>query len=185
MQKNKKPKIIGPYTLAGTYYVDNTATLTTDDAAKTKSDSWRVTATLQSQGYTLTIGYWKTHAGSGPQSNMVSPLLPIWLGNPGGNSSILVNNASDAVRYFQMNGDASNGINKLYAQLLAAKLNIKNGADSSAIAGVITSADDFLATQNSKSWPSLTKAQKNQVLSSMTTLDQYNNGIIGPGHATK
>ena len=33
--------------------------------------------------YTRTIGYWKTHAGFGPQEDVVTPLLPIYLGNAG------------------------------------------------------------------------------------------------------
>ena len=45
------------------------------------------------------------------------------------------------MRYSIESGDASNGINKLYAQLLAAKLNIANGANGSAVLQTITQAD--------------------------------------------
>jgi len=38
-------------------------------------------------GCTRTIGYWKTHAGFGPQADGLSAHLPIWLGTPGGASS--------------------------------------------------------------------------------------------------
>ena len=78
----------------------------------------------------------------------------------------------------------ANGINKLYGQLLGAKLNIANGAGGSAVASVISSADTFLATHNSADWGSLTKAQKTQVNTWVTALDAYNNGFTGPGHCT-
>jgi hypothetical protein len=81
--------------------------------------------------------------------------------------------------------DASNRINKLYAQSLGAKLNIANGADGSAVASTIAAADAFLATKDSLNWAGLTKARKAQVLSWITTLDNYNNGLIGPGHCSQ
>jgi peptide/nickel transport system substrate-binding protein len=124
---------------------------------------------------TLTIDYWKTHAGfTGKNPNKVTPLLPISMG------SITVTSASDAVRYLSMNGDASNGINKLLAQLLGAKLNIENGTDGSAVSAVISAADSFLTIYGPSSWDSLSKAQRQQVLEWTSTLDDYNNGR--PGH---
>jgi hypothetical protein len=81
--------------------------------------------------------------------------------------------------------EASNGVNKLYAQLLTAKLNINKGADGSSVASTITSADAFLATHNSLDWKNLTKSQQQQVLGWVTTLDNYNNGLIGPGHCSQ
>lgn len=132
---------------------------------------------------TYTIGYWKTHAGLGPQQDMVSSLLPIRLGTPGGEDTVIVRTNETAVLYLKMTGGASNGIVKLYAQLLGAKLNNYNGADISEIWQVFGAADRFLATHNAGDWKSLGKAEKAQVLSWMNTLDQYNNGVIGPGHA--
>lgn len=129
-----------------------------------------------SQG-TYTIGYWKTHPGA------MADLLPVWLGNSSGAKSVNVNTTAKAVSILKMTGGASNGIVKLYAQLLAAKLNYYNGADKSAVASVMSAADNFLATHNAADWATLTAAQKSSVLSWMTTLDRYNNGIIGPGHA--
>ena len=93
-------------------------------------------------GCTHTIGYWKTHAGFGPQADVVTALLPIWLGNAAGAKSINVLTAAKAVSLLSMEGSngvkaSSNGINKLYAQLLGAKLSGADGADGSVIAGVI------------------------------------------------
>lgn len=44
--------------------------------------------------------------------------------------SQLVETNSEAVQILSNNGDASNGINKLRGQLLAAKLNIASGVDN-------------------------------------------------------
>lgn len=79
-------------------------------------------------------------------------------------------------------GSATNGITKLYAQLLAAKLNIKSGADPSEVASIITSADNFLATKSYSDWTSLSNSDVNKVSSWHTALDSYNNGMSGPGH---
>jgi len=139
-------------------------------------------------GCTFTIGYWKTHAGFGPQADVVTPLLPIQLGN-GGGKSLNVNSAAFAVQLLGFNGSnnvfaASNGINKLYAQLLGAKLSIANGAGSSAVATTIAAADAYLTTHDSGDWASLSKTEKGQVLAWMTTLDNFNNGLIGPAHCS-
>ncbi|MEW5796974.1 MAG: SdrD B-like domain-containing protein [Candidatus Zixiibacteriota bacterium] len=136
------------------------------------------------EGCSLTIGYWKNHAGFGPQPDYLSQFLPIWLGTAGGARSIYVNTVQIAydILTMQVYGTPTNGITKLYAQLLAAKLNIANGADGSAIAGTIAAADAFLANRYYLNWNSLSKTQKKNVLAWLTMLDNYNNGIIGPGH---
>lgn len=183
-------RTIGPYTTPGTYTVDNTASFVTNDQGATDEDQVTVNINVPSAGCSLTIGYWKTHAGFGPQADMMTALLPIQLGTVGGAKSIQVTTAALAVQLLSFNGsnnvfDASNGINKLYAQLLGVKLDIANGSDGSAVASTIAAADAFLATHNSTDWSSLTKPQRNQVLSWVVTLDQYNNGLIGPGHCSQ
>lgn len=171
----------------GDFDVFNTASLN-DDAVHPSSASANVHVTVPcAGGCTLTIGYWKTHAGFGPQADKVTPLLPKLLGTSGGAKTQNVTTAAKAVQFLSFNGSnnvfaASNGINKLYAQLLAAKLNIANGANGSAIAGVISAADAFLANNDSLSWAGLSKASQQAVLGWMTSLDNYNNGASGPGH---
>jgi hypothetical protein len=188
-------RTVGPYSVCGEYTVNNTASFEAQDTHATGSDSWTVNVNVPcAGGCSLTIGYWKTHAGFGPQADMVSPLLPQYLGTqlfgiPLG-KTIKVSTAGQALQYLSFYGsnnvfDASNGINKLYAQLLAAKLNIANGADGSILAPTIASADAFLTTNDSLNWSSLSRAQKNQVLTWVTTLDYYNNGLIGPGHCSQ
>jgi hypothetical protein len=186
-------KTVGPYTAAqcGQHTVDNTASFLTNDSGATGSADADVDVTVvclpPPPGCTHTIGYWKTHAGFGPQADVVTPLLPIWLGTAAGAKSINVLTAAKAVSLLKMEGSngvkaASNGINKLYAQLLGAKLSGADGADSSVIAGVIAAADAFLAGNDSSSWSGLTKAQQDTVNGWMSSLDDYNNGLVGVAH---
>ncbi len=138
----------------------------------------------QSSGCTLTIGYWKNHAGQKKQADAVTPLLPIWLGTEGGPLSRLVADADTAVDYLKMKtyGKQNNGITKLYAQLLAAKLNVASGASLDEAATAFAEADAYLADTDWTSWRDLSQSEKQMVLGLKDTLDAYNNGDIGPGH---
>jgi hypothetical protein len=182
-------KTIGPYSACGPDIVSNTSTFTTNDTSTTGSSDANVNVTVEgcASGCSRTIGYWKTHAGFGPQADVVTPLLPVRLGTMGGAKSVNVTTAALAVQLLKMRGtndvhESSNGINKLYAQLLGAKLNAASGANVSAVAAVIAAADAFLATHDTLSWSSLSDAQQSQVNSWMSSLDAYNNGQTGPGH---
>jgi len=135
-------------------------------------------------GCSLTIGYWKNHAGFGPQDDMVSALLPIWLGTPGGAKSMAVNSAAMAVDILKQKvyGKPNNGITKLYAQMLGAKLNDANGASIGDIADALADADAFLADHDYMDWGDLSDADKDMVMYWHDMFDDYNNGLIGPGH---
>jgi hypothetical protein len=135
-------------------------------------------------GCTRSKGYWKNHGGLGPQEDLVTDLLPIWLGDDDGDKSLAVTDAQMAYDVLQMHtyGYPSNGIAKLYAQLLAAKLNIASGALYTDISDVILEADEFLAEYDYTDWDMLEKDQMKMVLRWMGTLDDFNNGIIGPGY---
>lgn len=184
--------LVGPYTTCGEYKVDNIADFVTNDTQTTGSDNWTVNIKVPCQsGCTLTIGYWKNHAGFGPQADMLTPLLPKWLGLPLPlGKSVNVNSAELAIQFLSFRGSnnlfaASNGINKLYAQLLAAKLNIASGADNSAITPTILAADTFLWARDSLDWSKLSKADKTKVLNWADMLDNFNNGLAGPSHCSQ
>jgi hypothetical protein len=154
-------------------------------------DSWTIDVNVLCGGCTLPTGYWKTHADpSSPRTNndytlellAAQPNGTIWLGTLNGAKSVAVT-SSNVVSILKFDG--SNGIKKLQAQLLAAKLNIANGADVSAVQSTISAADLFLAQNGANGWDNLSKAKKQQVLSWMNTLDRYNNGLIGPGHCSE
>lgn len=135
-------------------------------------------------GHTYTIGYWKNHAGFGKQADMVSQYLPVLLGAVGGIRTMVIDTPAKAVAVLTMKtfGDPSNGITKLYAQLLAAKLSMAGGAGSAAIAIEIAAADAFLAAHGWQDWTGLSGDAKAMILAWTAKLDAYNNGIIGPGH---
>jgi hypothetical protein len=134
-------------------------------------------------GCTRSKGYWKNHAGAGRQPDEVTPLLPIWLGDAGGANSLLVDDAATAVAVLSQKsfGSPSNGITKLYAQLLAAKLNIAAGALADDASNTIAAADAFLSDHTWSDWNSLDQAAKSSVLDWKDLLDGYNNGEVGPG----
>lgn len=163
--------------------VSNTARLSDGDHTLSASAAAQLYAGPCGSNCTLTIGYWKTHAGfTGRNADRVTPMLPQWLGNIGGLKTVKVTAAGDAVSLLSNSGDASNGVNKLYSQLLAAKLNISRGASPAAVNSILGAVDSFLATNSSSDWNSLSKTARAQVNSWQGTFDQYNNGLIGPGH---
>lgn len=136
------------------------------------------------EGCTRTIGYWKNHAGFGPQDDMVTPLLPQWLGDDDGDKSLAVTDAATAVDVLEQRtyGRPNNGITKLYAQLLAAKLNMASGADGADIADAVADADAFLADHDWNDWRDLDDDARAMVQDWKDMFDGYNNGYVGPGH---
>ncbi|HWB01682.1 MAG TPA: SdrD B-like domain-containing protein [Verrucomicrobiales bacterium] len=131
----------------------------------------------QTSGCTLTIGYYKNHPSA------ITP-LPINLGTSGGAKTFVVSSTAIGVNVLGQHtyGSPSNGITKLYAQLLAAKLNGLRGASLSAVSSTISSADAFLATHNYLDWSVLSSSEQTSVGAWHSALDNYNNGVTGPGH---
>jgi hypothetical protein len=134
-------------------------------------------------GCTWGKGFWKNHTGLGPQPDLVTDLLPLWLGDEDDSASIEVTTAQMAFDLLQQHeyGQPSNGITKLYAHLLAAKLNIANGADDEDIADTITDADAFLGDYDWEDWDDLSQDERQMVMDWKDMLEDYNEGYIGPG----
>lgn len=117
-------------------------------------------------GCTLTQGYWKNHASAWPVSSLT-------LGTVNYTKAQLLSILNAPVK--------GNGLISLAHQLIAAKLNIANGASSGSIASTITSATTLIGGKvippvgsgflSPNSASSLTKA-----------LDNFNTGVTGPGH---
>ena len=123
---------------------------------------------------TYTQGYWKTHGPvpTGNNSNMW-PVTSLTLGT--------VNYTDMQLQAIFDTPAQGNGLIALAHQLIAAKLNIANGADGSSVAAAITAADALIGglvvpPVGAGSLPPST------ISSLTTTLDNYNNGLIGPGH---
>ena len=105
-------------------------------------------------GCALPVGHWQTHAGATPPTpDRVTPFLPVLLGSPGGAETVEVATAGQALPLLAYADDRANGVNRLYAQLLAAKLNIARGAPADAAAAAIASADAWLAEHGPGDWP--------------------------------
>lgn len=158
-----------------------------------------------SYGCTRNVAWWKNHGtpckksggvhggwpsgGYGIQcacrtQDNITALLPVWLGTQNKAKSVKVTTAKQALDLLGMKTSGccvSNGIAKLYSELLAAKLNIKSGADPSAISDAIAAADALLATKKCSDYSRLSSQQKAQITAWVKALNDYNEGRTGPG----
>jgi len=138
------------------------------------------TSSVTSSGCTFTWGYWKNHAGDGPQADAWPASVTsggLTLGTVHYTKTQLLAILNTPVG--KKNG--GNGLIALAHQLIAAKINIVNGADPSAISASITAADALIGALVVPSVgsgfldPSVTSSLVN-------ALDAYNTGTTGPGH---
>jgi hypothetical protein len=78
-----------------------------------------------------------------------------------------------------VDGDASLALGR---ELIAAKLNIENGADDSAVAAVIEKADTWLSTLSGTLPYEVEPKDASDAILWAAALDDFNNGTTGPGH---
>lgn len=168
--------------VCGTTYVFRSFAHATNTLQRSDFTANRQCSTLpcndDTTGCTLTQGYWKTHGPIPVGANSYT-----WPQSVQDNGLTLGNISYTADQLLSiLNTPASgNGLLALAHQLIAAKLNIANGSDGSAIAADIAAADalignliippigsDYLA-------PGSTSALT-------TALSNYNEGGTGPGH---
>jgi len=173
------PLTVGPYAVCGDYTVDNTATVTEGDSGDTDTADETVAINIPcAGGCSLTPGYWKTHSEFGP-----APYDDTWAQLPNGASTTFYLSGKS---YYQVLWTPPQGGNAYYIlahAFIATKLNKLNGADTSSVATTLASAEAFFNTYTPSS--SLTRAQRLAALTLATVLDQYNNGLIGPGHCSE
>jgi hypothetical protein len=132
-------------------------------------------------GCTFTQGYWKTHGsgacGNGNNCN-VWPVQNLTLG--------LVNYSQDQLCSIFNQNVGGNGLVNLAHQLIAAKLNIASGADSTAIAATIADADALIG---GLLIPPLGNGfvAPNVVAADVANLTAFNEGILvnGPPHCAE
>ena len=124
---------------------------------------------VEEEGCTYTQGYWKNHQEDWPVDSLE-------LGDESYSQEELLNLLKTPTK-----GDAS--IILAY-QLIAAKLNVENGASPSTIQNTLEDADEWMAQFDAKlPYRIKTNTEQGQIAVELAeTLDQYNNGIIGPGH---
>lgn len=132
--------------------------------------------TLECGQCTFSQGYWRTH-GPIPTGNNSNewPVTSLTLGAVAYTDLQLLSILEEPT--------GGNGLVSLATQLIAAKLNVENGADDSAIAATIAAADALIGSLvippvgGGFIHPSVTGALTQ-------ALDDYNNGITGPGHCS-
>lgn len=136
------------------------------ESAPSALSSVRWRTTLDQMNCTFTQGYWKNHPSAWPVTSLT-------VGTVVYTQAELLSILGQSVR--------GNGLVSLAHQLIAAKLNVANGADPSVISATIAVVDaligglvvppvgsGFLSPSSTSSYTQV--------------LDDYNNGIIGPGH---
>ena len=157
----------------------NVADFETNDTGTTGDDDWTVTADVTCEyGCTLTQGYWKTHNDS------------FWGGAPTDDTWYLIlpdaeqsEFDSSGMSWFEVFWTSPKGGNVWYQlahQWMAAKLNILNGADPSAVSGIMDDAYDWLVNHDPAA--KIKGKDAKDAHGWATMLDGYNNGDIGPGH---
>jgi hypothetical protein len=123
-------------------------------------------STTYTTNCTYTQGYWKTHPDAWPVTSLT-------LGTVVYTQSELLSILNQSV--------GGNGLLSLAHQLIAAKLNIAFGADPSAAIADINAADALIG---GLVVPPVGSGYLDPSTTSSVTqvLDDYNNGVIGPGH---
>jgi hypothetical protein len=122
--------------------------------------------TQQGSNCTFTQGYWKNHPGAWPVSTLTLGTVSY--------------TQAQLLQIFDQPAQG-NGLISLAHQLIAAKLNIAAGASGTAVASTIAAADAQIGGLvvppiGTGTLPPSATDPKTQ------TLDDYNNGLSGPGH---
>jgi hypothetical protein len=153
--------------LCNTAYVFRAAAL--DATSQLRVSDTITCATLQCVGgssCTYSQGYWRNHPNAWPVTSLI-------LGT-------VTYQAAELMAILE-NPAQGNGLIILAHQLIAAKLNIANGADPTAVQQTLIDADAMIAALVIP--PIGTDSLLPSQTSGLTeTLTQYNEGTIGPGH---
>jgi hypothetical protein len=131
------------------------------------------------EGCTLTPGYWKTHAD--PDSKKFDDT---WLAVGGPDAPFF----SSGQSYIEVMNEDKSGGNAYYIlafQWIAAELNQAAGASiTGAAAAAFADGEALLAAHTPSEIGALSGDDplRQQFISAAAVLDDYNNGVIGPGH---
>ncbi len=172
-------RMIGPYAVCGNYTVDNTASFLTNDTGATGSSSWMVNVNVPcAGGCTLTPGYWKTHSEFGP-----APYDDTWAQLPNGASTPFYLSGQTWYQVF-WTAPQGNAYYILAHAYMASRLNILNGASTTPdVDAALAWSEGFFNTYTPSS--TLSKTVRQQAIYYADILDDYNNGLIGPGHCSE
>jgi hypothetical protein len=169
---------IGPFEECGQYKILNTAKFKTNDQSKTGFSSWTIVVDVPCEGCTLTPGYWKTHSKYGP-----APYDPTWdlLGE---DTPFFLSGLSyyEALHTQPKGGNAYFILAHAY---IATQLNELDGTAISAVSAEFDEAAALFAAYTPQEVKKLKGDDKAVWTDLATTLDDFNNGLIGPGHCTE
>ena len=126
------------------------------------------------RGCTVTPGYWKTHSKYGP-----APYDNTWA-LIGEDTTFFLS----GMTWYQVINTPPSGGNAYYIlsfQYIAARLNVLAGASTTpAVDAALAWATTFFSTYTPAT--KLSKPVRDAAIANATTLANYNNGLIGPGH---
>jgi hypothetical protein len=177
---------VGPYETCGEYSLENIASFATrpdgTTAAATGSARWTVNVNVPcATGCTLTQGYWKTHSEFGP-----APYDATWAQLPNGASTPFYYSGKTWYQVFWTPPAGGNAYDQLAHQYMAARLNILNGAaTTAAVDAALAGAHTYFNNPANTGSPAPSGATRTQLGAWASTLDSYNNGLIGPGHCSE
>jgi len=170
------------FEVCGEYDVDNTASFETNDTGASGSSDVTIPVDVPCEpdgGCTLTPGYWKTHSTYGP-----APYDDTWA-EIGEDTDFFFSGKS----YYEALHTAPEG-NAYYIlahAYIAAELNQLNGANFSAAQYAFDQATALF--NDPANTPEAIGALEGEArgiwIDLAETLDDYNNGLIGPGHCTE
>jgi len=133
-------------------------------------------------GCTLTQGYWKTHSTCKVNRNGKGPKRDdTWDKLPKAESTIFFLSGQDYCEVFATEPGDGGKYYILAHQYIAAQLNMLNGASASAVISTFNESTDFLNTYTPND-VNYDQDLQSKAVELGGILDDYNNGIIGPGH---
>lgn len=167
-------------TQCGLNTITNTASFVSNDNAEAGNDPHVVTVNVVCvTGCTLTQGYWKNHAD--PDRKQFDAT---WNLVPGAAGGSFMNTGLTWIAVFNT-PPAGNAFYTLAHQYMAARLNVLAGAHAApGVQTAIANATALFAGLPAGS-TTLTTAQAKTAKTLATTLDNYNNGLMGTPHCSE
>lgn len=177
---------IGPYEACGDYTVENTASFVTNDQGATGENNWNISVNVPcGGGCTLSPGYWKTHNESfhGGASKKADPTWQLIQPSAENSVFFLSGQSWYDVLWTPPRGNVYYILARAY---IAAYLNVinvdnENTADASAVSTELAAALTLFNTYTPAQAATLKGKNRKPWNDLASTLDDFNNGIIGPG----
>jgi hypothetical protein len=168
---------IGPYPTCGPVEIDNTAVYVGRDSGATGSSTWTVAVDVPcSDGCTLTPGYWKTHSEQGP-----APYDSTWARLPAGAATPFFISGQSYLQTL-LTAPRGNVYYILAHAYAAAHLNLLAGAGFTTAQSSFDAATELLRTTSPAQAAALGATQRSRWTLLASTLDAYNNGLLGIPH---